>query len=332
MHMRAAVVDPYLHTIELAEVPDPVPAEDEVLVRVRAAGLNHADLAARAGIYRTGAAADAPPASFVGGAELAGEVLAVGAKVTSWHPGDRVMGRGTGYAELATIAGDRVMAVPDGFSWEEAGGFPSALLTSHDALATNGQLAAGQTVLVHAATSGVGIVAVEMAAALGAATVVATSRSAAKLTVLEEFVTALPCRLVTVDTSAGSFVDPVLNCTDGRGADLIIDHIGASVLEENLAAAKITGRIVQVGRLGGKVATINLDEVARKRLTLVGTTFRTRTAQDRAQVVRECIDSVGTRLVEFRPRVDSTYRLADAMAAQEALARNAHVGKLVLLP
>lgn len=330
--MHAAVVDPYQHTIVVSQVPDPVPGAGEVLVRVRAAGLNRADLASRAGIYRTGSAGDPPPASFVGGAELAGEVAAVGEGVTAWRPGDRVMCRGAGYAELATAPADQVMAVPQELDWQEAGGFPLALMTSHDALETNGHLQPGQTVVVHAATSGVGIVAVQMAAVLGAATVVATSRSAAKLQVLEEFVKSLPCRMVTVDTSSGSFVDPTLECTDGRGADLIIDHIGAPAIEENLAATKVSGRIVQVGRLGGKVGPINLDELARKRLTLVGVTFRTRNAYDRAEVVRACMASVGDRLTDLRPRVDSSYPLAEALAAQEALARNEHVGKLVLVP
>lgn len=330
--MRAAVVDPQRHTLAVSEVPDPVPDAHEVLVRVRAAGLNRADLAARAGIYRTGAAGDPPPASFVGGAELAGDVVAVGADVAGWRVGDRVMGRGAGYAELAAVPTDQLMAVPDEFSWEEAGGFPLALLTSHDALETNGRLAAGQTVVVHAATSGVGVVAVQMAAVLGAGTVVATSRSGAKLQVLDEFLGQLPCELVTVDTSGGSFVEQVQKCTNGLGADLIIDHIGAAAIEENMAAARITGRIVQVGRLGGKVGTIDLDELARKRLTLVGVTFRTRDARERAEVVRACMASLGGQLARLRPRIDSTYPLDEVLAAQDALARNEHVGKLVLIP
>lgn len=330
--MRAAVIDPYQHTVTVTDVPDPSPGAGEVLVRVRAAGLNRADLAARAGLYRTGSAGDPPPASFIGGAELAGEVVAVADGVRTWRVGDRVMCRGAGYAELATAPAEQVMAVPEELDWQEAGGFPLALMTSHDALETNGRLRPGQTVVVHAASSGVGVVAVQMAAALGAATVVATSRSAAKLAVLEAFVKSLPCRLVTVDTSLGSFVDPTLECTDGRGADLIIDHIGASAIEENLAATTIGGRIVQVGRLGGKVGPINLDELARKRLTLVGVTFRTRDAHERAEVVRACMASVGDRLAELRPRVDSSFPLAEAAAAQDALARNEHVGKLVLVP
>lgn len=270
-------------------------------------------------------------APFVGGMELAGEVLAIGANVARWRPGDRVMGRGAGYAERAVVSGSRLMAVPDGLDWPEAGGLPVALTTSYEAVVTSGRLEAGQTVVVNAATSGVGVVALQMAAALGAATVVAVSRSIDKLRVLEAFVRPLPCRLMIVDTSADSLVEAVRDCTDGRGADLIIDHVGAAALEDNIAAARHRGRIVQVGRLGGKVATINLEELASRRLELLGVSFRSRTAEEHAAVVQNCAATIGPHLPDIRPRVERTYRLTDVLRAQEHLELNSHVGKLVLV-
>jgi NADPH:quinone reductase-like Zn-dependent oxidoreductase len=317
-----------LDSIELADVADPVPGTGEVLVRVRAAGLNRADLAARAGVRRTGPEWAEARAPFVGGMELAGEVLAVGDGVSTWRPGDRVMGRGAGYAELAAVRGQRLLPVPDELAWPEAGGFPIALTTAHEALVTCGHLETGQTVVVNAATSGVGVVAVQMAAALGARTVIAVSRSTEKLRMLEEFVGTLSGRLITV---SGDFVDPVRECTDGHGADLIIDHVGASALQDNLVVARNGGRIVQVGRLGGKVATIDLDQLASKRLELVGLAFRSRTGPELDAVVARCVASLGPRLSGIRPRIAETFRLSDVLKAQERLAQNNHVGKLVLV-
>lgn len=329
--MRVAIVHPSSGSIELADMADPVPGADEVVVRVRAAGLNRADLAARTGVRRTGPEWAALRAPFVGGMELAGEVLAVGAGVSTWRPGDRVMGRGAGYAEQAVVSSRRLLPVPDELDWSEAGALPIALTTAHEALVTSGQLAAGQTVVVNAATSGVGIVAVQLAAALGAGTVIAVSRSAEKLRMVEAFVRPLSCPLVTVDTSAADLVESVRECTGGRGADLIIDHVGASALEDNLVAARNGGRIVQVGRLGGKVASIDLDVLASKRLELVGLAFRSRTGPELDSVVARCVAALGPRLAGVRPRVEETFRLSDVMQAQERLAQNNHVGKLVLV-
>jgi NADPH:quinone reductase-like Zn-dependent oxidoreductase len=205
------------------------------------------------------------------------------------------------------------------------------LTTAFEALVTSGRIEAGQTVVINAATSGVGIVAVRLAAALGAGTVVAVSRSADKLRVVEEFVRPLACRLVTIDASTDGFVDSVLDHTDGRGADLIIDHVGAAALADNIAVSRHRGRIVQVGRLGGKVATIDLDELASRRLELVGLSFRSRTVQEHAAVVQDCVAAVGPRLRDVRPRVERTYRLAQVRRAQEDLALDGHVGKLVLV-
>ena len=322
--IRAAVLGPD-GSVTVQDVEPPVPAADQVLVRVRAAGLNRADLAARA------SSAQSEPA--IAGLELAGEVEAAGAEVSRWRPGDKVMGRGSGFAELATLGEADAMRVPDGLSWEEAGAMPVTVLTAHDALVTNGRLRPGELVVVNAGSSGVGICAARMAGILGAGAVVSSTTSASKTATIREAVGPLPCPLVVVDVSGNSFVGAVRNqYDDGQGAHLIIDNVGASVLGDNIAAARVTGRIVQVGRLGGRHASIDLDELARKRITLVGVTFRTRSQAEGAEVVRRCLEDLGDQLERFRPRIERTFPLEQILDARAAMQRNEHVGKIVVTP
>jgi len=322
--MRAAVLGAD-GSVTVQDVEPPVPAADEVLVRVRAAGLNRADLAARAGSAQAGPA--------IAGLELAGEVETVGAQVSRWRPGDKVMGRGSGFAELAVLGEADAMPVPEGLSWEEAGAMPVTLLTAHDALVTNGRLQPGQLVVVNAGSSGVGICAARMAGILGAGTVVSATTSGSKVAAIREAVGSLPCPLVVVDVRGDDFIEAVRGQSDyGQGAHLIIDNVGASVLGDNIAAARITGRIVQVGRLGGRHAEIDLDELARKRLTLVGVTFRTRSQAEGAEVVRRCREDLGDQLARLRPRIDRVFPLGQILDARAAMQRNEHVGKIVVVP
>lgn len=286
----------------------------ELLVGIKAAGLNRADLE----LYRS--------TGSVPGRELAGEVRAVGSGVAGWSVGDRMMSRGPGFSTEPVVVPARfAMPVPDSFTWEEAGALPVALMTMHDALVTHGRMAPGDRVLIHAATSGVGVTGCQLAALLGASVVYATSRSAAKLEVLREFLGELPCELVGIDTSAVAFE------TVATDIDVIVDNIGASVLAGNIVAAALTGRIVQVGRLGGRKAEIDLDELARKRIELIGVTFRTRTEDEVAEVVRAALADVGDRLEALRPRVERTYTSGDVTVAMDDLARNEHLGKLVVV-
>jgi len=330
--VRAAVVDPVSRAVRVDEVADPTPGPGQLLVRVRAAGLNRADLIGMAAAFRSGTGPGGGTDPWVAGAEFAGEVVSTGGPAGPWRPGDRVMGQGPGYAELAVIDHDAAMAVPDELTWEEAGGLPVALLTMHDALVTNGRLVPGETVLMHAATSGVGTVGVALAAHLGASAVLATSRSAAKLATLAEFLGPLPCPVVMVDTSVENFAGAAARHTAGRGVDVIVDNVGGGILAANVQAAAVKGRIIQVGRLGGRRGELDLDELARKRVSLIGVTFRTRTSAERKEVVRRCVETVGATAARYRPRVEATFPLADAAAALEALGRDAHVGKIVLVP
>jgi NADPH:quinone reductase-like Zn-dependent oxidoreductase len=237
------------------------------------------------------------------------------------------MGRGPGFTgEPVALPARFAMAVPESFTWEEAGALPIALMTMHDAIATRGRLTAGGRVLVHAATSGVGVAAVQLAALLGATVVFATSRSAHKLDLLREHLGPLLCEVVGIDTTTTPFESVA---TD---ADVVVDNVGASVLAGNIKAAALGGRIVQVGRLGGATAQIDLEEVARKRLELIGVTFRTRTDEQVADIVGRAIEQVGPRLDSLRPRIERTYPLADLSTALEDLSRDRHVGKLVVVP
>jgi NADPH2:quinone reductase len=326
--MRAAIVDPQSRSLEIREVPDPEARAGELLVRVRAAGLNRADLAARSGAYRVGVRPTSPSGPFVGGGELAGEVVAVGSGVSGWSPGDRVMAMGAGYAELARVDARLALPVPASYGWEEAGTTPVALLTAHDALVTNGALREGESVLVHAASSGVGVTALKLARHKRAGTVFGTSRSGWKLERLRD-----QGLDVGIDTTRESIPAVVHAHTAQRGVDLVVDNIGAGVLGATLEAAAIRARIVQVGRLGGRRDELDLDELARRRISLIGVTFRTRSAEERALVVARCLEDVGDVLAAgaFRPLVDRTFKLDEVEAAQRALAENAHVGKIALV-
>jgi NADPH2:quinone reductase len=292
---------------------DVEPAEGELLVQPRACGLNRADL----NEYRAGG-------SFPG-RELAGEVVALGRGVTDWAVGDRVMARGAGRsAAPVAVPASLAMRVPESFSWAEAGALPVALMTMHDALSTRGRLSVAGRVLIHAATSGVGVTGVQLAALLGASVVFATSRSSAKLDVLRRHVGDLPCELVGIDTSTTPFESVAADL------DVIVDNVGASVLPGNIAAAAVTGRIVQVGRLGGRAAEIDLEELARKRIELIGVSFRTRSQADVAAIVGRVVTEVGPQMESVRPRIARTYPMSKWQTAFEDLARNDHVGKLVL--
>jgi NADPH:quinone reductase len=322
--MRAAVLGAD-GSVAVQNVEPPAPAADQLLVRVRAAGLNRADLSARAGAGHSGSA--------IAGLELAGEVAEVGAQASRWRPGDRVMGRGSGFADLAVLGDGDAIGVPADLSWEEAGAMPVTLLTAHDALVTNGRLRPGELVVVNAGSSGVGVCAARMAGLIGAGAVVSVTTSPAKAGAIRAAVGPLPCPFIVVDVTGDEFVAAVRSQShDGQGADLIIDNVGASVLRDNVAAVRVTGRIVQVGRLGGRHAEIDLDELARKRLTLVGVTFRTRSRADGAEVVRRCLADLGDELARYRPNIDRVFPLSQILEARAAMLSNEHVGKIVVVP
>ena len=305
---------------ELREAPMPAAAPGQVVVAVRAAGTNRGELI-RAKEVRSGAPARA-------GSEFAGQVHAVGDGVTGWAPGDRVMGRANGsYAPFVAAPARALMRIPDGLSWPEAAAIPNVFVTAHDALVTDGELAPGESVVVTAGPSGVGTAAIQIARHLGATPVLATTRSPAKAAALS----ALGAHEV-IDARDPGWADVILRATAGRGVDVIIDHVGGSMLAENIRTLAIKGRLVSVGRNASRVGDCDLDEVARKRARIIGVTFRTRTPEESLQCSeRFAADLLGAfSKGQLRPTLDRAFPFAKLADAHAYMLSDAQTGKIVL--
>jgi NADPH2:quinone reductase len=313
-------------TLKLADVDDPAPGPREVLVGVRATALNRADLSQRAGRYRQQATAKAGPS--IAGLESAGEVLEIGSEVTRFAPGDRVMGQCSGgYAELLTVDERLLVRVPATMSWTQAAATPVAFVTEHDAIRTNARLQPGESVLVQAAGAAVGLAAIQVARFLEAGRIYGTVATDEQAALVRELGAE-----VTIHYERESFEEIVARETDGRGVDVVIDHVGGPVLGANLRSMAVNGRLVSVGRLGPVVGEIDLDLVARNRLQVIGVSFRTRTLDDYGECVAAMVEDLLPALEEgrLRPIVDSVYPLERALEAQERMAANRHLGKIVL--
>jgi len=256
-------------------------------------------------------------------------VIETGADVRTWQPGDRVMGHGPGgHAEQVLADPLALMRVPDALSWVEAAAFPNVFITAHDALVSNGELRPGETVLVNAASSGIGLAAIQIAKGLGAKSVIATSRSQAKLARVAPYGVD-----VAIDATRGTQVAEVMAATGERGADIVIDSVGASVFEDNLRSMALKGRLVNIGRLGGSIARLDLDILWLRRLRLIGVTFRTRTEAERLACVQGCARDVLPLLQSGRIQlpVDRTFAFDALGEAHAYMDTDQHVGKLVLL-
>lgn len=321
--------------LELADVPDPEPGPDEVLVEVRAAALNRADLLQRQGAYPAppGAPADVPGLEFAGVVAGAGEragAVAEAAGAPAVRPGDRVMGLlgGGGYAERVTTPADLLLPVPEGLTFAEAAAVPEVFLTAWDALVRQAGLGAGHAVLIHSAGGGVGTAALQIADLAGASPVVGTA-SAGKLEGLSE--RGLPLD-VAVDYREESFREVVADVTDGRGVDVILDTVGADYWEDNVASLAELGRLVLVGLLGGGRVEADLGALLRKRARVMGTVLRSRSRAEKAALTAE----VRRRLMPLfrdgtlRPVVDRTFPLEEAAAAHRRMEENRNLGKIVL--
>ncbi|MCE5245456.1 NAD(P)H-quinone oxidoreductase [bacterium] len=325
--MKAIVIprfgDP--DVLELQERERLVPGPEEVVVRVRAAALNRADLLQRRGRYPAppGAPADVP------GLEFAGEVAAVGARVFGLAPGARVMGilGGGGHATEVATHERLCLEVPERLSWEEAGAVPEAFLTAFDALVLQCGLAAGETVYVPALASGVGLAAAQIAAACGAR-VVGSTRSAEKKRRLEEMGIG-----TVLDGTAPDLADQV-RAAAPRGADVVLDLVGAAAFPLHMEILAPRGRIVFVGTMAGHKAELNLSVVMGKRLRLFGTVLRARPLEEKIAVTQTFRARMLPLLAEGRlkPLVDSVFPFARAAEAHALMEKNANMGKIVLVP
>src|ERR1700722_5817022 len=309
---------------EFRDIPTPSPGRGEALIKVRASGTNRGELLARP-LLRSDNPALRPMRSS---GEFAGEVVTLGEGVTAWKVGDRVMGRAIGsYAEF-TVANQRaLMKIPNAMAWAEAASIPNVFVTAHDAIVTNAQMQRGESILITAGSSGVGTAAIQIARHLGANVVLATSRSPSKTMALRE----LGAHEV-IDPAQPKWVDELMAATGKRGIDVIIDNVGGPMLADNIRALAIKGRLVSVGRNAGQVGDCNLDEVARKRVSIIGVTFRTRSV-DESMI---CGERFSADLLEafstgaLKPVLDRTFpfeRIADAHAY---MLSDTQIGKIVV--
>jgi NADPH2:quinone reductase len=312
--------------LQIRDIPQPKPKANEVLVRVRAAGLNRADLNAARGAGAHG------NMGAVVGLDWAGEVVEVGSDMKGgFKPGDRVMCAGAGgYAEYAVADWGRVVPMPSpGMSFEQAATLPVAVATMHDALVTNGHLKAGDSVLVQGASSGVGLMALQIAKLLGARTVIGTSTQAGRRARLNEFGADL-----AVDTTNPNWPDEILKATDGKGVNIVIDQVSGGVANGNMKATAILGRIVNVGRLGGGKAEFDFDLHAARRITYIGVTHRTRTVDELREETRvmwrDLADVI--KAGKLHLPIDKTYPLDQAVEAHAHMKANQHFGKIILVP
>lgn len=301
----------------------PTPGQGEILIRVRAAGVNRPDVMQRKGLY------PAPPgASDLPGLEVAGEVAAVGDGVHRWRLGDAVtaLTPGGGYAEYCRVHETNALPVPSGFTLTEAAALPETFFTVWHNVFQRGRLKAGEWLLVHGGTSGIGTAAIQLATAFGAR-VIATAGSAEKCAACVDLGAAR-----AVNYKEEDFVAVVREATQGHGADVILDMVGGVYVTRNYRAAAEDGRIVQIAFQGGAKTEADFTQLMIKRLTHTGSTLRPRPVSFKAQVAAELEDKVWPLLAERRvaPVMDMIFPLSEAWRAHERMEAGEHVGKIVL--
>ena len=324
--MRAAVITQPgdADVLVVRDVPDPTCGAEEVLVSVRASALNRADLLQRRGHHPApkGTPEDIP------GLEMAGVVEAVGAYVSGWAPGDRVMAllNGAGYAEKVVVHERQLMAIPANLDFEQAASIPEVFLTAYDGMFRQCELAMGESVLVHAAGSGVGTAAIQLAAA-ASCRVYGTAGSAEKL----EQASALGLD-VGINYRTDDFAEVIARETGGRGVDVVVDVIGAPYWQRNLASLATLGRMVIVGTMGGGTVEWNVGALQGKRLRVHGTVLRARPLEQKAQLTQEFAHRVLPLFTrgKLRPVVDRVFPLDDVVEAHRFMESNANFGKIVL--
>jgi NADPH2:quinone reductase len=321
--MKAGVASP--DGVVVRDIDPPKPKPTDILVKVKAIALNRADLGAARGDTSHGAAAGKPI-----GSEFAGEVIEVGAEAGDFKVGDRVMCHSPGsHAEYAVSDYGRAMKVPEGMAFEQAATLMIGLDTLHNALVTAGRLKAGESVMVQGASSGVGLIGLQIAKLMGAKFVVGSSTHEARRARLKEFGADL-----AVDTRDPAWPEQVLKATGGAGVNLVVDLLSGPTVSQTLQALALRGRIVNIGRLAGMKAEFDFDTHARKRIDYIGVTFRTRTLEESREVTARMRADLWEDVKAGRIRIpiDKTYPFAEVRAAHDRMRANQHFGKILLLP
>lgn len=309
--------------MQITELAEPVPAADEVLIRVVAAGVNRADLLQRQGFYPP-----PPGASDILGLECSGVVVAVGDAVERWRPGDEVCAllSGGGYAELVAVPQGQVMPLPVGLPLTTAAGVPEVAATVVSNLAGVARLQPGEWVLLHGGGSGIGTFAIQWAKAIGArvVTTVGSERKAERCSELGAD--------VVIDYKKSDFVAEVRDATQGRGVDVILDIIGAKYLDANLRALAVGGRLVIIGLQGGVRAEIDLARLLATRATVTATSLRARPASQKADICAELVANVWPMITDgrIRPIIDQVLPWDRVAEAHQVLATGQSVGKVLL--
>jgi NADPH2:quinone reductase len=321
--MKAAVVaEP--GRIEIRDLPMPEPGPDEILVKVKTAGLNRADLLVAMGHFH--GARGGPGA--IPGIECAGEVVRSGGASSPFKQGDQVLcSVSGGFCEYVVANVARSALMPENLDWKQAGTLPVALQTMHNAIVTNGGLKRGESVLIQGASSGVGLMGMQIAKFMGAGFVIGSSTNAERRGMLKDYGADL-----AIDTRDANWPQQVKDATGGKGVDLIIDMVSGGVINGNLQAAALLGRIVNVGRLGGMKGEFDFDLHALKRISYIGVTFRTRTLEEVAEIIRRMRADLWPAVESGKLHlpISRAYPLDRAGEALDHMKANQHFGKIVL--
>ncbi|GGY66154.1 NAD(P)H quinone oxidoreductase [Cellvibrio zantedeschiae] len=306
----------------LASAEKPQPKSDEVLIRVHAAGVNRPDVLQREGLYP--APADASP---ILGLEVAGEIVALGEDVSEWKLGDKVCAlvNGGGYAEYAAAPAAQCLPIPDNFTFVQAAALPETFFTVWHNLFQRAQLKAGETLLIHGGTSGIGTTAIQVTIAFGVK-VFATAGSVEKCQAIEKL------GAVAINYREQDFVAEIKSKTQGQGANVILDMVGGDYIQRNFSAAAKDGRIVNIAFLNGSKTELDLMPLMLKRLTLTGSTLRAQSAQVKAQIAQELKQQVWPLLNKQTnlPMIDSVFPLHHVAQAHERMESGKHIGKIIL--
>jgi len=310
--------------LQLVERPDPVPGAGEVLIRVKAAGVNRPDVLQRGGKYPP-----PPGASDLPGLEVSGIVEGAGDGVTQWRAGDRVCAllAGGGYAELCVAPAVQCLPVPAAMDFVNAAAVPETFFTVWTNVFDRGRLKAGETALFHGGSSGIGTTAIQLAVARGAR-VFATAGSDDKCRACEQLGAERGINYKTED-----FVAVIKAVTKGRGVDLVLDIVGGDYIARDLVALAVEGRLVVIGFMGGDTATLDFRRILGRRLTITGSTLRPRSPAEKGEIAAALRKEVWPLLEKgtVKPVVYRTFPLADAAAAHRLMESSEHVGKIVLV-